>query len=343
MVAQETTGAAIAFVGLIDLAAARLGGQVLLANDEFFAEKENLLLPGRGLFIPERYTDRGKWMDGWETRRRRNPGYDWCIVQLGLPGIIRAVDIDTNHFLGNHPPYASLDACTATTKSAIENLAGAPNAWVEILPRSPLRPGSQNLFVVQDDRRRTHVRLNIYPDGGVARLRVYGEVWPDWSVHSPDTELDLASLAYGGRALCCSDMFFSDMNNLLMPGEPASMADGWETRRRRDHGHDWVIVQLGRPGILQRALIDTTHFKGNAPAACSLEAIFAPGSRIDTLNCCDFQWQELLPKVPLQPDQPHAFDVAQENRMPVSHVRLNIYPDGGVARLRLFGKLLLEG
>src|SRR4051812_6996305 len=132
--------------GLVDLAAAQVGGVALLANDEFFAEKENLLKPGRGIFIPDKYTDHGKWMDGWETRRRRSPGHDWCVVRLGLRGAIRQVDIDTNHFLGNHPPFGSLDACCLTTELPPDVTESEQQTWTEILRKSPLNPGARNLF-----------------------------------------------------------------------------------------------------------------------------------------------------------------------------------------------------
>lgn len=167
--------------GLIDLAAERVGGRAMLASDEFFAEKENLLKPGRGTSIPDKYTDRGKWMDGWESRRKRTPGNDWCIVKLGFPGMIKAVDVDTNHFLGNHPPLASMDA--TADEVSLPLLVNDASHWTQVLPKSPLIAGSQNVFMINNDKRWTHVRLNIYPDGGVARLRVYGTVVPDWNKH----------------------------------------------------------------------------------------------------------------------------------------------------------------
>src|SRR5438445_7749850 len=194
--------------GLVDLAAARVGGAAILANDEFFAEKENLLMPGRGTFIPDQYTDRGKWMDGWETRRKRTPGHDWCVVKLGCPGVIRGVDIDTSHFLGNHPSYASVEVVSLKREPSLEQLASADLQWNEILPRVPLKAGSQNLFAAADAGRATHARLRIYPDGGVARLRLYGRVAPDWNRIKPGEELDLAAIEHGGVVLAASDMFF---------------------------------------------------------------------------------------------------------------------------------------
>lgn len=325
--------------GLVDLASERVGGRVLLANDEFFAPGENLIKPGRGIFIPDKYTDCGKWMDGWETRRRRTPGNDWCIVRLGLPGVIRLADIDTNHFLGNHPPHASIDAIAL--EGAVPPGADAADRlpWQEILRKSPLNPGSQNCFAVSDGRRWTHVRLNIYPDGGVARLRVYGDVVPDWSRCKAGELVDLAAVENGGVALQCSDMFFGPMNNLLMPGRAANMGDGWETKRRRGPGFDWIIVRLGTPGVVGKIEVDTNHFKGNFPDRCSIEGCLAPGEPAERLT----GWKPLLPETKLLADTRHFFESELLDPGPVSHVRLNIFPDGGVSRLRVWGEIRETG
>jgi allantoicase len=322
------------YLDLIDLAAERLGGAVLLANDEFFAPKENLIRIDRPVAREGVYTDRGKWMDGWETRRRRSPGYDWCIVRLGRPGIIRRLLVDTSHFVGNAPESCSVDACAVAGAPAPERLAEGAE-WVELLPRSAIRGDAHNPFPVDDERVFTHVRLNIYPDGGVARLRVHGEVVPDWKrLARPGVEVDLAAAANGGWIAACSDMFFGNRQNLIMPGLPLSMGDGWETRRRRSPGHDWVLLRLGNRGVLRRAIVDTTHFKGNAPASCSMEACDAPGQRLPDRNV---EWAELLPESPLHPHTVHEFLDELRELGPVTHVRFNVFPDGGVARLRLFG------
>lgn len=319
--------------GMVDLAAARVGGKAVAANDDFFAEKENLLKPGRGVFIPDKYTDHGKWMDGWESRRRRTPGNDWCVIELGLRGIVRQVDIDTNHFLGNHPPFASLDAfCASEEVENVEQLA-----WRSILEKSPLQPGSQNLFSITSDESWTHLRLNIFPDGGVARLRVYGVVVPDWSKVKAGDVIDLAAVENGGVPLACSDMFFSSMNNLIMPGRSENMGDGWETKRRRGPGYDWIIVKLGRPGAIQKIEVDTNHFKGNFPDRCSIEGCDAPDASTDELTGDAINWSEILPETKLLAHTRHFFEkelAAAEN---CSHLRLNIYPDGGVSRLRVWG------
>jgi len=313
----------------VDLAAERLGGAVLAANDEFFAPKENLLKAAEPVFREGEYTDVGKWMDGWETRRRREPGYDWAIVRLGLPGIPRAVVVDTRHFRGNYPESCSIEACTVDGAPAPAELAGA--AWTEILPLSPLQGDSRNVFPIQKDLGRvTHLRLNIYPDGGVARLRVHGEVVPDWERLARRGEIDLAGAENGGQVLACSDMFFGNRHNLILPGPSLGMHDGWETKRRRGPGHDWAIVQLGHRGRLERVEVDTSHFKGNAPGSCTLE-----GRDGDVADSGD--WREILPQAALRPHTRHLFDELAVAG-PFTHVRLNIFPDGGVARLRLFGR-----
>src|SRR5437667_1991159 len=266
------------FTDLIELAAERLGGAVLVANDEFFGPKENLLKAAAPIFIEGKYTDLGKWMDGWETRRKRTPGYDWCIVRLGLPGIIRGVVVDTSYFRGNYPEQCSIEACTLDGQPTIEQLTSETTQWTEILTRLPLQGDSRNPFPIQSEQRFTYLRFNIYPDGGVARLRVFGEVVPDWSMlKRPGREIDLAAVENGGLVLSCSDMFFGHRHNLIMPGRAINMSDGWETKRRRGPGHDWVIIKLGTPGHIERLEVDTSYFKGNYPDNCSLEAFNATG------------------------------------------------------------------
>jgi allantoicase len=324
-----------------DLASERLGGRVLSANDEFFAEKENLLKAAKPVFIEDKYTDRGKWMDGWETRRRRTPGYDWCIIRLGLPGIVRGVVVDTSFFRGNFPSHCSLETCSAPHDASPEELAKSETDWLEILPKSELKGDTQNLFSVEHPQRFTHLRFNIFPDGGVARLRVHGEALPDWpALLAASQEIDLAAIEHGGRVLGCSDMFFSHPLNLLMPGRGARMDDGWETKRRRGPGHDWVLLELGVAGTVRRVEVDTAHFKGNYPESCSLLVCAAP---IGAPPPEDFTWQELLPRTKLEADQQHVFEKEVRSVGPVTHVRFNIFPDGGVSRLRLFGTPSREG
>jgi allantoicase len=327
------------FTELIDLAAERLGGAVLFANDDFFAPKENLLKPSSPVFIDGKYTDLGKWMDGWESRRRRTPGFDWCIIRLGLSGIVRGVVVDTSHFKGNYPEQCSLEACAIDGLPTTEQLTSDSVEWTEILPQSNLNGDSQNPFPVNSDKRWTHLRFKIYPDGGVARLRVFGEVIPDWNrLQQIGGEIDLAAVESGGVVLSCSDMFFGHRHNLIMPGRAVNMSDGWETKRRRGPGHDWTIIKLGRPGSIRRLEVDTSWFKGNFPESCSLEAGNAAGMSVESLQDPDFVWKPVLARTKLQAHTRHFFDEMMDVGS-VSHVRFNIFPDGGVSRLRVFGMI----
>ncbi len=322
----------MSFTELPDLAAARVGGKAIAANDEFFAPKSNLLKPGRGVFIPEKFTPRGKWMDGWETRRRRTPGHDWCVVRLGMRGLIRGLDVDTNHFIGNFPESCSLDAVDLPSAGGLDS---AP--WTELLPKSPLKGGSQNFLEIHDERPWTHVRLNIYPDGGVARLRVHGEVLVDWNrLARSKAPVDLAAIEHGGLVLGASDMHFGSKDNMLMPGRAKNMGDGWETRRRRGPGFDWAVVKLGTAGTIEKIEVDTNHFKGNYPDSCLIEGVRADGAGLQSLS--QAAWRVVLPQTKLRAHHRHFFSKELKEAGPFTHLRLNIFPDGGVSRLRIHGR-----
>jgi len=312
-----------AFVDLLDLASERLGGAAVDANDEFFASKDSLVKPSPPRWREDDYTDRGKWMDGWETRRRRDvtaDSHDWCVIRLGVTGILKGVDVETTHFKGNYPESCAIDVGDGTRASA----------WREVLPRTPLNGDAHNLFTVAAAPAASHLRLRIFPDGGVARLRAYGEVVADWDRLRRRGDVDLAAAEHGGLVVGCSDMFFGSRHNLIMPGDATHMGDGWETRRRRGPGHDWTIVRLAANGTIRRVEVDTRHFKGNAPGACSLEGTADDPARD--------RWRELLPRTPLQPHARHCFEDGVLPIGDISHVRFNIFPDGGVGRLRLFGR-----
>jgi allantoicase len=319
-----------------DLSSEKIGGRVLYATDEFFAEKENLIKEGRGVFIPDKYTERGKWMDGWESRRKRTEGHDWAIIKLGAEGIIKGFDIDTNHFLGNHPPFASVEAINLSNENLFWSKANELE-WDEILPKSPLEPGSQHFFEIDFDTIYTHVRLHIYPDGGVARFRVYGEVFKDWSRINSEEIIDLALVNNCGKALHCNDMFFSAMDNLISPTTGKDMGDGWETKRNRTpNNEDWVIIKLGHKGVVQKIIVDTKHFKGNYPDSCAIDGCICTNEE-DVLND-KVKWFSLLKKQKLKADKEHHFESNLINKHnAITHIKLKIYPDGGISRLRILG------
>lgn len=327
---------------LIDLLQEKLGGQCLSCTDEFFAACSNLVKPGRGI-TNDQFTENGKWMDGWESRRRRGSGHDMAILKLGLPGTIHALDIDTNNFIGNYPYYASVDAANVDGNG--DDKVVSDNAqWVNILPKVPLRASSQHLFQLNqlenNNEKFTHLRLHIYPDGGVARLRAYGRVVYDLK-SSGHQAVDVAATHNGGVALACSDQHFGVMSNLLAPGRGINMGDGWETRRRRGPGHDWVIVKLGATcKDIERIEVDTAHFKGNYPDSCSIEANYLEESHGAAVA---LGWQEIVPKTKLEAHKQHYFEgkqlTEQARNTKINYVRLNIYPDGGVSRFRVWCKV----
>lgn len=320
------------FADCVDLAAADVGGAVLGCSDDFFAAADNLINPEPAVFDPHAYTERGKLMDGWESRRKRDPGHDWLVLRLGVPGVVRGFDVDTSWFLGNQPPFCTIEGCIAPADAPLESLGG----WVEVLPQVPLNPGSHNLFAAARVERFTHLRLNILPDGGVARLRVFGI--PSLDVSG---EIDLAALTSGGRAIACSDMFFGDMNALLKPGRAANMGGGWETRRRRDEGHDWVVIKLAGRSHVDRIVADTHHFKGNFPERLSIEGLDdaqAGPYRIERHP----DWTPIVAETYLEADHAHSFDDLL-HRGAFTHLRMRVYPCGGVSRLRVYGHLERTG
>jgi allantoicase len=339
---MNETGAAT-FTGLVDLLAESMGGKAIATSDDFFAGMDNLVKPGRGVFIADKFTDRGKWMDGWESRRKREPGHDWCILELGVPGRVLGFDIDTHFFSGNHPSFASVEGLLASTDATADELTRAN--WTELLAPAPILPDSQNLFAAGGSEVISHLRLHIFPDGGVARFRAYGRVEPTWAkeeidavtrVHVASDRVDLAALKNGAVAAACSDARFGPMNNLLLPGRAENMGGGWETRRRRGEGHDWVVIQLAARGIPEVVEVDTNHFKGNYPARCSIDLLDAPGARITDIVASP-AWVPAVRETRLEAHTRHFLREGLRGNA-ASHVRLNIFPDGGVSRLRVWGR-----
>lgn len=316
----------------INLAQPRLGAAAIAVTDDFFAAAERLIDPAPAVFIPNKYDDHGQWMDGWESRRKREAGHDHCTIRLGRTGVVKGVDIDTSHFTGNYPPAASLDAWLG------EGDPGAKAKWTEILPASNLTGHAHHYLAIADDRAWSHVRLHIYPDGGVARLRVYGQIRRDWSKADRKVLVDLAAMENGGRVIACIDRHYGSPENLTAPGRAPDMGDGWETRRRREPGEDWAILALGARGRIKRIEVDTAHFKGNYPDRCSLQAADVAGGTEESLVTQSMFWPNLLPEKRLEADKLHRFDKDIADLGHVSHVRFNIHPDGGVSRLRLWGE-----
>ncbi|MDP9093335.1 MAG: allantoicase [Actinomycetota bacterium] len=314
------------FAAMPDLASRRLGGSVVAASNELFAERENLIKAESPVFTPSTFGHKGQVYDGWETRRRREPGNDWALVRLGIPGAIRGVIVDTAFFTGNYPPEVSIEAAGVAGYPSPEELLGAD--WTTIVARTPVNGDSLNEFAVQVLGRFTHVRLVMYPDGGIARLRVHGEPVPDPRILA-GTDLDLAALANGGWITGCSNTFYSSPFNLIAPGSPRAMGEGWETARRRDDGNDWVEIRLCGPSVLHRAEIDTSYFLGNAPGWAALSGWHAADGHAAPV--------ELMPRTRLQPDIVHMLPVNPHAE--VTHVRVDIFPDGGLARVRLHGTL----
>ena len=322
----------------------RLRGSVVAASDEFFGAKENLISPAEPVFVPERYDARGQVYDGWETRRRRGPdgtqpdptASDWVIVRLGVPGVVRSIVVDTAFFTGNFPQACSADGCSVAGYPSSDELAGSCD-WREIVPRVLLTGSARHEFKVHSARRFTHVRLNIFPDGGIARLHIHGEVVPDPAMLDGLTT-DLAALENGADVVASNDQnYYSPPRNLISPGLSRVMHEGWETRRRRRPGHEWLVIRLAGQGVIDLAEIDTSWFRGNQPDLASLQALdVTAGASISDESA----WRDLLPRVRLLPDTPHRFRV---HGPPATHVRLNLFPDGGVARLRLYGSLTGEG
>ena len=313
-----------------NLADPRIGAETILSSDEWFGPMERMLDHRAVQYIPGKYDQNGKWMDGWETRRRRAHGNDFCIVKLAVAGKIKAINIDTTFFTENFPPAASLDACYSETGPDKDT------KWVEVLPPVSLNGDSQHLHELSIDGTWTHVRLNIYPDGGIARLRVYGEPTLNWDEANGNL-VDLISIKNGGWLLECSDQHWGSPANIIYPGTGKNMGEGWETRRRREPGNEWALFRLGWPGTVEKVCVDTTHFKGNYPDKCSIRAAYIPGRDFSAMSSCNF-WKYLLPEQKLKMDNAHFFSTEISEIGPISHILINLIPDGGVNRLRLLGK-----
>lgn len=313
---------------LTNLADDRIGAEIIDCSDDFFAEAKRMLQFNPPVFVEDKFDEHGKWMDGWETRRKRHAGYDWAIIKLAVAGRIKALDIDTTFFTGNYPASAAVEACYIPTGN-INDVK-----WQNILENNVLGPSNHHIFTIENEQVFTHIRLNIYPDGGVARFKVYGEV----QIQHRNESLDLLALENGGRVIAYSDAHFGHPRNLINPGRGMNMGDGWETKRRRAPGFDWCILALGQTGIIQKIDIDTAHFKGNYPAEMSIQAIYIENATDSQLIPQSMFWPFLLEAQPMQMDHIHGYVSEILKHEKISHIRINMIPDGGISRVRLWGK-----
>ncbi len=316
---------------LTNLADDRIGAEIIDCSDDFFAEAKRMLQSNTPIFVEDKFDEHGKWMDGWETRRKRHAGYDWAVIKLGVAGKIKALDIDTTFFTGNYPASAAVEACYAPDGD-LNNVK-----WQNILKNNILGPSDHHIFNIDTEQVFTHIRLNIYPDGGVARFRIYGEV--QIQVKDGTQTLDLLALENGGRVIAYSDAHFGHPRNLINPGRGINMGDGWETKRRRAPGFDWCLLALGQSGKIEKVEIDTAHFKGNFPAQVSIQAIYIEDATDQQLIPQSMFWPLLLEAQPMQMDHIHTFMEEILKQEKISHIRINMIPDGGISRIRLWGKV----
>ena len=319
---------------MINLAEPRLGSKVIFKTDDFFASSNRIINPHPPIFKEGVFDKHGKWMDGWETRRRRGKGFDYLIIKLGRPGKIFSVDIDTTYFFGNHPTHASLQACCSYKRPSNKS------KWITILNKKKLGPDKSHNFNIKNKFTFTHIKLNIYPDGGVARLRIYGKVELK-NVNFRNKLINLSSMLNGASIVGCNNEHFGRAENILAPGKGKNMGDGWETRRSRGKNFDWLIIKFGYPGKINKIEIDTHHFKGNYPDSCSVQAAYiskkiSNNSIVRKSN----KWKLLLNKAKLNANKKHSFNSKTMQKNKINFIRINIYPDGGISRIRAFGKVI---
>ena len=320
--------------GLIDLAQPRLGSKVIYKTDDFFASANRIINPSPAVFKEGLFDRNGKWMDGWESRRKRNLGHDYLIIKLGKPGKISKVDVDTSHFNGNQPSMISLEACSSKS-NLYKNFK-----WKTLLGKKKIKANSHHFFNISSKSTVTHIKFNIFPDGGVARLRLFGKISKD-TVNLKNKTTNLTSLLNGASVIACNNEHFGKAENILAPGKAKNMGDGWETRRRRDKGFDWLILNSIDGNKIDKIEISTHHFKGNYPSHCSLQAIYIPNNKTSSSIIKNSKkWKILLDKVKLSANKTHIFKNRLMKNNKINYVKINIFPDGGISRFRMFGKAL---
>jgi allantoicase len=318
--------------GLIDLAQPRLGSKVIFKTDDFFASANRIIDPLPPVFKQELFDKNGKWMDGWETRRKRTTGHDFLIIKLGKAGSISKVDVDTSHFNGNQPSMISLEGCNSKLKN-IKNFN-----WKTLINKKRTKANSHHLFNVSSKSIFTHIKLNIFPDGGVARLRLYGNISKENNNFGIKT-INLASLLNGASVIACNNEHFGKAENILAPGKAKNMGDGWETRRRRDKGYDWLILNSINGQKINKIEISTHHFKGNFPSHCSLQATYISNKKTSSSIVKNSNnWKFLLNKVNLSSNKTHNFINKLMINNKINYIKINIFPDGGISRFKMFGK-----
>jgi len=318
--------------GLIDLAQPRLGSKVIFKTDDFFASAHRIIDPLSPVFKEGLFDKNGKWMDGWESRRKRTSGHDYLIVRLGKPGSIVKVDIDTSHFNGNQPSMVSLEGCYSKSNN-IKNLK-----WKNLIIKKKTKANSHHIFNSSSKSIFTHVKLNIFPDGGVARLRLYGKISKENNNFANKT-INLASLLNGASVIACNNEHFGKAENILAPGKAKNMGDGWETRRRRNNGFDWLILNSVKGKKIDKIEISTHHFKGNFPSHCSLQAAFITNKRSSSsIVKSSNKWKFLMTKVNLSANKTHKFKNRLMKYNKINFIKINIFPDGGISRFKIFGK-----
>ena len=320
--------------GLIDLAQPRLGSKIIFKTDDFFASANRIINPLPPVFKDGIFDKNGKWMDGWESKRKRTSGYDYLIIKLGKPGSIKKVNIDTTHFNGNQPSMASLEGCNSTSKN-IKNLK-----WKTLISKKKIKANHHHIFNISSKSVVTHVKLNIFPDGGVARLRLYGSISKKKN-NFKNKIINLTSLLNGAAVIACNNEHFGKAENILAPGKAKNMGDGWETRRRRDKGNDWLILNSVNGKKINKIEISTHHFKGNFPSQCSLQVAFIPDKKSSlSIVKNSNNWKFLLKKVNLSSNKTHKFKNKLMKNNKVNFIKINIFPDGGISRFKIFGKAI---
>jgi allantoicase len=317
--------------GLIDLAQPRLGTKVIYKTDDFFASANRIINPTEPVFKVGVFDKHGKWMDGWESRRKRTAGHDFIIIKLGKPGTIKKVDVDTSHFNGNQPAMISIEGANSNSNK-INQLN-----WQPLLSKKKTKANSHHYFTVNSNKVFTHIKFNIFPDGGVARLRLYGSIAK--SSKLKNKKINLASLLDGSSVIACNNEHFGKAENILAPGKAKNMGDGWETRRRRDKGFDWLILNSLDGKEIDKIEISTHHFKGNFPSHCSLQAAYLPNSKnskqiVKSSN----KWKYLLKDAKLSANKVHVFKNNLMKKDKINFIKINIFPDGGISRFRIYGK-----